>query len=83
MKVRRRRATIVIVFSVLAYNLNFSTSRSVLANFDTRQFDMAKSAGLYIESIFYLPNQDKETRVSHRQRIRQDINADIAGYKDP
>jgi len=50
------------------------TSLCVQANFDTLQFDPIQSLGVYLESNSYLPIQDEDTRISHRQRIQQEMS---------
>ncbi len=68
-----------LVLSILSEDENIPTSLCVQVNFDTEEFDLIQPLSLYIKSIFYLLIQDEDTRISHRQRIKQEMSENVIG----
>jgi hypothetical protein len=66
-----------LVLFIFSEDENIPTSLCVQANFDTQKFDLIQPLGLYLESNSYLPIQDEDTRISHRQRIMHEISEDV------
>lgn len=63
-----------LVLFICSEDENIPATLCVQANFDTNTFDSVIPLGIYLESNFYLPIQDEDTRISHRQRIKQEIS---------
>lgn len=66
-----------LVLFICSEDENLPTTLGVQANFDTKTFDSPKPLGIYLESNFYLPIQDEDTRISHRQRIKQEMSEEV------
>lgn len=66
-----------LVLFIHSEDQNISSSLCVQANFDTKQFDLVQPLGVYLESGSYIPIQDHDTQISHRQRIQQEMSPDV------
>jgi hypothetical protein len=50
------------------------TSLCVQADFDTQQFGPVQPLAAYLESNFYEPIQDNDSRISYRKRIKEEMS---------
>lgn len=66
-----------LVLFIYSEDENIPASLCVQANFDTQTFDLIQPLGLFLESNSYRLIQDEDTRISHRQRIMQEMSEDV------
>ena len=65
-----------LVLFIASEDQNVPTSLCVQANFDTRQFDEVQQMSVYFAERTYQKIHDADRRISYRQRILDEMNAD-------
>lgn len=63
-----------LVLFIQSEDENIPTSLCVQADFDNKQFGQVQPLGIYLGLNSYIPIQDEDTQISHRQRIQQEMS---------